>query len=129
MEQNIRILILEDRTSDAALINFELTEAGLHYTHLWVVNEKEYLRALEGFSPDLIISDYDLPQYSGALALAAARKRLPNVPFVLVTGALNDDPRRVGEFLANGASDYVLKDHLDQLAPVVHSVLGCGRGA
>lgn len=129
MEQNIRILILEDRTSDAALINFELTEAGLNYTHLWVANEKEYLRALEGFSPDLILSDYDLPQYSGALALAAARKRLPNVPFVLVTGALNEDPQRVGEFLANGASDYVLKDHLDQLAPVVHSVLGCGRGA
>ena len=128
MEKNIRILILEDRTSDAALINFELMEAGFHFTHLWVMNEKEYLRALEGFSPDLILSDYDLPQYSGALALEVARKRLPDVPFIIITGALNEDPKRVGELLANGASDYVLKDRLDQLAPAVHSVLGCRRG-
>jgi CheY-like chemotaxis protein len=128
MDQNIRILILEDRTSDAALINFELTEAGLNFTPMWVVNEKEFLRALEEFSPDLILSDYDLPQYNGALALAEAKTRFPEVPFILVTGALNRAPKRIGEILAKGASDYVLKDRLDQLAPAVHSALGFGRG-
>jgi len=129
MDKNFRILILEDRMSDAALINFELTEAGLKFTQIWVVNEKEFLRALEEFSPDLILSDYDLPQYNGALALAEAKSRFPEVPFILVTGALNDDPRRVGELLARGASDYVLKDRLDQLAPAVNSALGFSCGA
>ncbi len=126
MDRNIRILMLEDRTSDAALINYELNEAGLKFTQLWVVNEKEFLRALEEFSPDLILSDYDLPQYNGALALAEAKTRFPEVPFILVTGALDKDPQRIGEILARGASDYVLKDHLDQLAPAVHCALGSG---
>jgi two-component system, sensor histidine kinase and response regulator len=120
--------MLEDRTSDAALINFELTEAGLNFTQLWVVNEEEFLLALEEFSPDLILADYDLPQYNGALALAEAKKRSPEVPFILITGALDKDPKRIGEILARGASDYVLKDHLDQLAPAIHCALGSGRG-
>ena len=124
MNKSIRILILEDRTSDAALINFELTEAGFDFTQMWVANQGEFLRALEEFSPDLILADYDLPQYNGALALADARMRYPDVPFILVTGALNQDPRKIGEILARGATDYVLKDRLDQLVPAVHSVLG-----
>ena len=128
MDQNIRILILEDAASDAALINFELTEAGLNFTQIWVVNEEEFLRALDEFSPDLILSDYDLPQYSGALALAEAKKQFPEVPFILVTGALDEDPKKIGEILAKGASDYVLKDRLDELAPAVHSALGFVRG-
>ena len=128
MDKNIRILILEDRTTDAALINYELTEAGFNFTPTWVVNEKEFLRALDEFSPDLILSDYDLPQYNGALALAEAKTRHPKVPFILVTGALDKDPQKVGEILARGASDYVLKDRLDQLAPAVHTALGFSRG-
>jgi CheY-like chemotaxis protein len=124
MGKNIRILILEDRASDAALVEFELSEAGLAFTAKRTANEKEYLYGLETFSPDLILSDYDLPQYTGALALAAAKARCPEVPFILVTGALDKDPEIVGKILAGGASDYVLKNHLDRLAPAVHSALG-----
>ena len=128
MAKNIHILILEDRASDADLVEFELMEAGLAFTPKRAMNEKEFLRALEEFSPDLILSDYDLPQYTGALALAEAKKRFPEVPFILVTGALDKKPERIGEILARGASDYVLKDRLDQLAPAVHSALGFGCG-
>jgi CheY-like chemotaxis protein len=128
VDKNIRILILEDSTSDADLVEFELMEAGLAFTPKRAMNEKEFLRALEEFSPDLILSDYDLPQYNGALALAEAKTRFPEVPFILVTGALNKDPERIGKILARGASDYVLKDRLDQLAPAIHSALGFGRG-
>lgn len=127
MDNNIRILILEDRTTDAALINYELTEAGFNFTQMWVVNEKEFLRALDEFSPDLILSDYDLPQYNGVLALAEAKSRYPEVPFILVTGALGKDPQKVGEILARGANDYVLKDRLNQLPSAVHSALGFSR--
>jgi len=128
MHKSIRILILEDRTTDAALINYQLTEAGFNFTPIWVVNEKDFLRALDEISPDLILSDYDLPQYNGALALAEAKARFPEVPFILVTGALDKDPERIGKILANGASDYVLKDRLDQLAPAVHTALGFSHG-
>ena len=124
MDDKIRILILEDMASDADLMEFELMEAGLAFTSKRAMNEKEFLRGLTEFSPDLILSDYDLPQYTGALALTAAKRRLPEVPFILVTGALDEGEERIGRILAGGASGYVLKDQLDRLAPAVHKALG-----
>ena len=74
MDKKMRILILEDRASDAELLKFCLVEAGFVFTEKWVTNKGEFLTALEGFCPDLILSDYDLPQYNGALALADTQK-------------------------------------------------------
>lgn len=124
MNKVLRVLILEDRATDADLMEYELMDAGFAFASAWATNEKAFLRGLEEFSPDLILSDYDLPQYNGALALAEAKKRLPDVPFILVTGVQDKDGEIVGKILAGGASDYVLKDRLDQLVPAVHSALG-----
>ena len=128
MDQNIRILILEDRTSDADLVEFELMEAGLVFTPKRTVNEKEFRQALEEFSPDLILSDFDLTQYNGALALFEAKKRYPDIPFILVTGILNTEENGdlVREFTARGVSDFVSKNHLDRLAPAVKKALRMG---
>ena len=122
MDKVIRILILEDRASDADLMEYELMDAGLAFTSKRAMNERAFLRGLEEFSPDLILSDYDLPQYTGALALAEAKARFPKVPFILVTGALDRD-EEIGVILAGGACDCVLKDRLDRLAPAVHKAL------
>jgi len=129
MNKVIRILILEDRASDADLMEFELLDAGLAFTSKRAMNEKAFLRQLEEFSPDLILSDYDLPQYTGVLALAEAKTRFPAVPFILVTGALEKNDEIVGEILAKGASDCVLKSCLDQLSPAVQRALGLDSGA
>ena len=119
-----RILILEDRASDEALIEFELREAGIAFIPKWVKTGKEYVQALQGPPPDLILSDYNLPQYNGALALAEARKQCPDVPFILVTGLMDNDEDRVAESLVQGADGYILKHHLHRLAPAVKKVLG-----
>ena len=124
MDKVIRILILEDRPSDADLMEYELLDAGFAFTSKRAMNEKAFLRGLEEYFPDLILSDYDLPQYTGALALSAAQTRYPAVPFILVTGALEKDEELVGKILAAGASDYVSKDRLDRLAPAVQRALG-----
>ena len=77
---------------------------------------------LQEFCPDLILSDYDLPKYNGALALAEARRRCPDTPFILVTGAVTED--RAIEILTQGAKDYVLKNRLEQrLVPAVRRAL------
>jgi len=128
MAGKIRILILEDRATDADLVEFELLQSGLAFTAKRTVNEREFLQACEEFSPDLILSDYDLPQYSGALAMAEARRRLPGVPFILVTGVLDGNDERIIRTLAGGASGAVLKNRLDRLVPVIRKVLQTRAG-
>ncbi len=124
--KTLRIIILEDRSSDADLVEFELQEAGFVYAAKRVETEKEYIQALQEFSPDLILSDYDLPQYNGALALAEAKARCPEVPFILVTGAVGED--RAIEMLTSGAKDYVMKHYLHRLAPAAQRVLAQAEG-
>ena len=121
MDKMLRILILEDCASDIDLVEFELQEAGIAYTARKVMSEKEFIGALQEFSPDLILSDYDLPQYDGAAALAEVKARCPQVPFILITGALGED--RAIEMLTNGAKDYVMKNRLNRLVPAVRRAL------
>jgi PAS domain S-box-containing protein len=122
MSESLHILILEDNPADAELIQFELEEAGLSFIAKVVMYEKDFVRELQEFAPDLILSDYDLPKYNGALALAEANRRCPDTPFILVTGAIVED--RAIEILTQGAKDYVLKNRLQQrLAPAVERAL------
>lgn len=126
MDHPLKVLILEDRVSDADLVEFELQEAEINYTSKRVTCENEYVKGLQEFSPDLILSDYDLPHYNGALALNEARRRCPDVPFILVTGAIGED--RAIEILTQGAKDYVLKNRMQRLVPAVRRALAEAEG-
>ena len=121
MNKTIAILILEDNPSDAGLMEYELREAGITFTAKRVMTGDAFVRGIETFHPDLILSDYNLPNYSGIEALTEAKSRCPETPFVLVTGALGED--RAIEVMTQGANDYVLKDRLERLAPAVRRVL------
>ena len=127
MTESLRILILEDNPADAELVQFELKEAQLAFTSKVVMAKEDFVRELQEFSPDLILSDYELPTYNGALALAEAKERRPDTPFILVTGAVGED--RAIEILTQGAKDYVLKSRLQQrLVPAVRRVLAEAEG-
>ena len=122
MHDPLRILILEDSPTDAELIRFELEEAGFSYISKITRTEKEFIHELQEFSPGLILSDYDLPDYTGALALTEATRRCPDTPFILVTGAVTED--RAIEILTHGAKDYVLKNRIQQrLVPAIRRAL------
>ena len=122
MAKPLRILILEDNPTDVELVQFELQESGLTFNSNVVKTEKDFVRELQDYCPDLILSDYDLPKYNGALALAEANRRCPDTPFILVTGAVSED--RAIEILTQGAKDYVLKARLQQrLVPAIRRAL------
>jgi DNA-binding NtrC family response regulator len=121
MRDNIRILVLEDTASDAALMEDELQGAGLNFVSRIVSDRKAYLALLDNFSPDIILSDYNLPQYDGVKALNDARLRLPDIPFILVTGAIGED--LAIDIFINGANDYVMKNRLQRLVPAVQRAL------
>lgn len=117
----LNILLLEDNPADAEIIEFELREAGFDFTLKWVATGKEFIQSIEEEHYDLVLADYDVPGYSGLLALAEVKERSPDVPFILVTGAVTED--RAIEVLTSGATDYVLKHRLARLAPAVKRAL------
>ena len=121
MDKGLHILILEDNPNDAELMEYELKAAGFTFTSKRVVAKDAFVQAIEEFSPDVILSDYDLPQYNGGLALEEARKRCPDIPFILISGVVNED--RAIEILTSGARDYIVKSRLNRLAPAVKRAL------
>jgi PAS domain S-box-containing protein len=118
--RRVRILHLEDDDMDAELIEATLG-AGLDCEVRRVVARAEYMAALEEDGFDVILADYALPAFSGPAALAAARARRPELPFIFLSGTLGDEG--AVDTLKAGATDYVLKDHLSRLVPVVRRAL------
>ncbi len=119
--EDIRILLLEDNPVDAELVENELREAGFVFNSKLVENKQSYIKALQNFYPDIILSDYDLPSFSGAEALQIRKEMCPEIPFILVTGAVGEE--RAIEILTGGATDYVLKKNLSRLLPAVRRAL------
>lgn len=117
----LRILNLEDSALDAELIHANLTEGGIACEMLRMQTRADFLSALEKQSFDLILSDYSLPSFDGLSALKIAQEIRPEVPFILVSGALGEE--RAIEALKSGATDYVLKHRLEHLVPAVHRAI------
>ena len=119
--KELRILILEDVATDAELMKDELKETGTVFTSRCVQDKASYLKGLDEFSPDIILSDYSLPSFDGLSALKLAVQRCPDVPFIFVSGALGEETAI--ELLKQGATDYVLKSRLSRLSPAVSRAL------
>lgn|GEM_PF-1052282 len=117
----LRILFVEDNPEDAELAEHVLRGAVIDFTSRRVETRDEYMDALREFTPDLIISDYDLPQFSGTEALALSKEICADVPFILMTGAVGEE--RAIEILTGGATDYVMKNRLSRLVPAVDRAL------
>ncbi len=127
LDRELRVLMLEDTPTDAELAERELRKAGIAFTSLRVETRDAFVRALEEFRPDIVMSDYKLPDFNGMAALEIVRRDYPEVPVVMVTGALSDI--EAVELIHAGAKDYVLKDRLARLAPAVQRALAAERSA
>ena len=117
----LRILMLEDNPEHSELVEDDLRAAGIVFTAKRVETAEDFREGLLHFSPGLILSDYDLPDFNGARALQMAKDNCPDVPFILVTGAIGEE--RAIEILTSGATDYVLKNRMARLAPAVQRAL------
>jgi PAS domain S-box-containing protein len=117
----LRILNLEDDESDAELNKAMLAARWPQCELQRVETRQNYLAALEQGNFDLILSDFTMPGFNGMEALAMARNRLPQIPFLFVSGTIGEDTAI--EALKNGATDYVLKHRLMRLIPAVDRAL------
>ncbi len=113
MPSHLRILSVEDNKPDFLLIRQQLQQSDLDFEIRRVETGQELRSVLKEYLPDIILSDYSLPTFDGMQALLIAKELVPSIPFVLVTGSVNE--QTAVECLKAGADDYVLKDHLRRL--------------
>jgi PAS domain S-box-containing protein len=109
----LKILFVEDVLSDAELEVLVLRKAGLQFEFERVDLREHFIKALNNFKPDIVISDYSMPEYDGSRALMDTRKFDPLLPFILCTGSINEET--AVECLKAGANDYVIKEHMTRL--------------
>jgi len=113
----LRILLVEDNPNDAELIGMELARHGLTFTFERIETEEALRQRLSEETWDVILSDDNLPGFSGRRALEVVKEMGSAASFIAVSGAIGEDV--AAEYMRAGAADYVLKQRLTRLGPAV----------
>src|ERR1700691_4999681 len=121
MNAPLRILYLEDDPRDAELVQETLEAGGIDCDLTRVETQDELAAALQQGGFDLILADYTLPSFDGLSALRIAQKGWPQLPFIFVSGTLDEE--LAIEALKIGATDYVFKTRLSRIVPSVQRAL------
>ncbi len=116
-----RILLVDDCADDAELVCLELAEGGVMAACRRVDSEAQLLDALQAFAPQLVLSDRNMPGFSGQRAIELVRAHAPSVPFVFLSGA--DDGGETSLPATRAADAWLLKDDLAQLPALVRRLL------
>ncbi|HEV3273210.1 MAG TPA: response regulator [Candidatus Methylacidiphilales bacterium] len=121
MPEKIEILIVEDNPTDAELLVRELYRAGFEFEWTRVDTEAAYLAKLNP-GLNLILSDYEMPQFSGLRALELLNQQPAlDIPFIIVSGTIGEEMAVMA--MQQGAADYLLKDRTARLGPAVRRAL------
>jgi PAS domain S-box-containing protein len=117
----IQLLIVEDSDDDAVLLLSRLRRDGLPITHQRVETPRGFEAALRDRPPDVIISDYNMPEFSAEAALKLLGDSGQDVPFILVSGQVGEET--AAGVMRSGANDFFLKDRLERLPAAIQREL------
>ena len=117
----ISVLVVEDSENDSWLAVRELERAGYEIAHSRVETETGLRAALKQTRWDVVISDYNVPGFSGAAALEIVRESRKDLPFIFVSGTIGEET--AASAIRAGANDYVMKNNLSRLGPAVEREL------
>jgi signal transduction histidine kinase len=122
----LRVLHVEDNGIDAELVAQALRRGGFPAAIVVVQTEIDFEKQLRAHHPDVVLADYNLPQWKGMEALEILRREGLDIPLILVSGALGDVT--AVECIKKGATDYVLKDGVARLPEAIRRALQEKRG-
>lgn len=128
MENNcekIKILFIEDLQDDVIIAEETLRREGIVFESTTVTSLEDLKAALQNMKPDIVVSDYNLPGFTAIDALRLCRKYDPMIPFVVLTGSINEEV--AVKCLKEGADDYVLKGHMKILPHTIKDALSKKR--
>jgi signal transduction histidine kinase len=121
VETQLRVLLVEDNEADVELILRALRKDGFDVTNEVAETAEEFESLITTANYDLILADYNLPQWRGMEALDVLHRKNLDVPLIVVTGCLGEE--KAVECIKQGATDCVLKDRLARLSSSVHRAL------
>jgi diguanylate cyclase (GGDEF)-like protein len=119
--KKLQLVMVEDSDADAELVVRNLAKGGVDAVIHRVETEPDFVQALQWMAPDIILSDFSLPQFDGLRALDIAVAYAPETPFIFVSGTIGEE--RAIDALRRGAIDYVLKTNLSRLPAAVERAL------
>lgn len=125
MVNSINVLIIEDSESDYDLILYHLSKMDYFVTSERVENAVCLKAALEKLDWDIIISDYSLPSFSAPEALTILQERKSDIPFIVISGTITEETAI--SLMRSGAADYLMKDRLARLGPLVKRELSIAQ--
>ncbi len=117
MNAIVRILFVEDSEDQVSLAVDHLSAHGFDLVYERVETAQDLATALRQKIWDAVISDYSMPNFSGAAALKIFQESRLDIPFICFSGSLGED--RAVEMMRAGAHDYIVKANLERLAPSI----------
>lgn len=121
MAENLIVLFVEDLVTDYELALYEIKKGKPDIVSMRVDTKADYINALHNFKPDIIISDYIMPEFNGMFALDIKKELAPDTPFIMLTGSTNEET--AVQCMKAGADDYVIKEHIKRLPLSISSAL------
>ena len=119
---SLQVLLVEDNIDDALLLERHFRRNGIRANIRRVENAAQMQEALTwSVAPDLVLADYNLPEFSGPAALQMLRKSGLDIPFIMLSGVMTETT--AVESMRAGAHDYVTKQNLIRLVPAVEREL------
>lgn len=121
MEKKLKLLLIEDNESDAALTIRALQKAGINIQHERVEKPEELKNALQTKQWDFVISDYQLPDFNAPIAFDIFKSFKIDIPFIVLSGSIGEEAAVA--IMKKGVHDYVLKQNMTKLPVVVQREL------
>jgi diguanylate cyclase (GGDEF)-like protein len=113
----VNVLVVDDSEDDAILLLRQLRKGGIRITHKHVDSARSLLNALQSHTWDIVITDHNMHGFSSADALKIIRDFSPDIPVIVVSGTIEEE--LAVKTMNSGAQDYVMKDNLARLIPVI----------
>jgi diguanylate cyclase (GGDEF)-like protein len=121
LDRFLKVLIADDSEDDALLLIRELRKGGLRCEYERIQTASDMKAVLSEQSWDLVVTDHNMPSFSSDDALRISKAMQPDVPVIVVSGVISDDV--AVNSMKSGAQDYIMKDNLARLVPVVEREL------
>lgn len=113
----LKVLLIGNSKKNSMRWMGELENCGFKISYQRIKNNKSLLSALKEQEWDIVVADYDFPEFSGMDALKAVRKQKPDLPFIMISEKVDEEA--VINALKAGAQDFVIKDRLFRLCHAV----------